>query len=629
MKQMKSSRNSLCLCALSIVLSVILLLGTTFAWFTDSVTNTNNRIAAGTLQVDLLMDQTGTGEYQSIADGQGDIFSEAAGNGILWEPGKTEIVYLAVRNTGSLAVCYSLLLDVTNGDIALSDALEYAVLDGKRAQDLTDVTTWKELISVAGVQTGTLSEGQVTIVSDKTLTGAAQGEQNETAFFALAVHMKEDAGNIYQNGSVSIDVGLIAKQTPAETDGFLNADYDVNAEYEDVTAEGQAAYQTESGGVWKSGDFSEALANVYEGGTIRLHEDITLTETLNIEKSVTINGAGQTITTSADNHGYLICIFNDAVLTLQNVRIDGGSTQGLTANRALIAVGTTTGSDVLSGTLLLEDGAVLCNNKNATTYGAGGGIALINGSVEMNGGTIENNQAYSGGAVAIVNRSENTFEMNGGIMKNNTVTSIRGEYGGGAVYQQTGRFILNDGTITENTAKYGGAVHFYTLMPVFEMNGGAIVKNTANYGGGFYVNQAKCITLSGGVISQNSASGYAGGLLIAPEVVLELSKDIQITQNTSAENASMLGNNLYLDGYVSDDGMVHMPEVYVAGDLSQADIGISTWLKPGQTGVGASLLIAQSDAQYSVAETDLNGLTSDDSRYQFTIENGTIVMKAA
>ena len=50
---MKNSKRSLVASGLSLAVSAALLLGTTFAWFTDSVTSANNKIQAGNLEVAL------------------------------------------------------------------------------------------------------------------------------------------------------------------------------------------------------------------------------------------------------------------------------------------------------------------------------------------------------------------------------------------------------------------------------------------------------------------------------------------------------------------------------------------------------------------------------------------------
>ena len=57
----KNTKKNLTMSAISMLLCVVMLVGLTFAWFTDSVTNKGNRIQAGNLKIDLLMDKDGTG----------------------------------------------------------------------------------------------------------------------------------------------------------------------------------------------------------------------------------------------------------------------------------------------------------------------------------------------------------------------------------------------------------------------------------------------------------------------------------------------------------------------------------------------------------------------------------------
>ncbi len=126
---MKSKKKSLLASGASLLLSAALLAGSTFAWFTDSVTNTGNRVEAGTLKVDLLMDKGDGKGYQSIDEGSGDIFNEAeGGNGYNWEPGMTQVVYLAVENKGTLSLKYNIRLDILEDGLA--EALQFVVVDG-------------------------------------------------------------------------------------------------------------------------------------------------------------------------------------------------------------------------------------------------------------------------------------------------------------------------------------------------------------------------------------------------------------------------------------------------------------------------------------------------------------------
>ena len=226
MTNKKSTKRALQSSILSLVLCLAMLIGTTFAWFTDSVTSASNRIQSGNLKVDLLMDKSETGKYVSIANGEGDIFSEATGNGILWEPGKTEIVYLAVSNEGTLALKYNIVLDIT--DTGLAGALEYALIDGAKAADLSAATKWADIEGYNGAQVGDMPTGRQVAAPNGKL------EKDGVDYFALAVHMKEEAGNEYQNKDVVIDLQVQATQATVEEDSFGNQ-YDKDAMYADET----------------------------------------------------------------------------------------------------------------------------------------------------------------------------------------------------------------------------------------------------------------------------------------------------------------------------------------------------------------------------------------------------------
>jgi len=218
---------------LSLLLCFTMLMGATFAWFTDTVTSSNNRIKAGNLKVDLVMDkpdESGVydGVYDVISNGDsGDIFSDAnGGQGFNWEPGKTEIVYLGVQNNGSLALKYNILLDVV--DEGLIGSLEYAIIAGAKAESIVGVANDWEAVKKAAIATGDetatgdVPAGQIVVAQGGVLDEIAfdATKEAETDYFALAVHMKEEAGNVYQEKSVKIDVTVLATQKDAEEDSF-------------------------------------------------------------------------------------------------------------------------------------------------------------------------------------------------------------------------------------------------------------------------------------------------------------------------------------------------------------------------------------------------------------------------
>jgi len=248
MRTGQSKKKLLLSSILSVMLCIVMFLGSTLAWFTDSAVSANNRIEAGRLKVDLLMDKEENGNYVSINDEDeiGDIFSIAEDcNGILWEPNKTEIVFLQVENQESLALTYNIALEVTelNGQVKLAKSLKYAVIDGAKAADLSAVTSWTDIKNLTNVQLGNVTEG--------TMIAAPNGRlsSGESDYFALAVHMDEDAGTEYMKGGINIDVKVTATQATEEYDSFGNTydkdalfegmtDLIVNGDFEDVKADG-------------------------------------------------------------------------------------------------------------------------------------------------------------------------------------------------------------------------------------------------------------------------------------------------------------------------------------------------------------------------------------------------------
>ncbi len=207
---MKASKKSLLASGMSLLASAALLAGATFAWFTDSVTNTGNKIQAGNLAIELWESESdrysdaltdspavtveGYTTYKNISDANGGIFADA-----LWEPGYTAVKNLAVYNAGSLAVRYQLLLK----DVVTTKGIEN-VLD----------------VYVNDERAGTLAElADSAVSSGVLLAGSADRVQ-------VQVHMQEQAGNAYQEAYASFAIEVFATQYTYETDGFGSDLYD-------------------------------------------------------------------------------------------------------------------------------------------------------------------------------------------------------------------------------------------------------------------------------------------------------------------------------------------------------------------------------------------------------------------
>lgn len=213
MTKQKSTKRALLLSALSLLMCVSMLIGSTFAWFTDSVTSGSNIIKSGTLDVEMYWAK-GTEAPESA--NWTDASTGAIFNYDLWEPGYTEVRHIKIENKGTLALKYQLSI-AANGEVTdLTDVIDVYYLDP--AQQLGD----RAAID-ADMRLGTLTE--VLDAISTTASGNLEAGQSHT--ITLALKMQESAGNKYQNKSIGTDfsVKLSAIQLNFEKDSF-GPDYD-------------------------------------------------------------------------------------------------------------------------------------------------------------------------------------------------------------------------------------------------------------------------------------------------------------------------------------------------------------------------------------------------------------------
>ena len=273
----KTTKGALLASTISLLLCFAMLLGTTFAWFTDSVTSAGNIIQAGTLDVDLV-DNAGI----SMA---GEIIEFVAADGrdqdaILWEPGctyETEPVY--VVNNGNLALKYEIAINGISGDAKLLEAIEWTVtVDGAT----TPIANLK----------GELSPNE------------------KSGAIVLSGHMKEEAGNEYQDLSAGgISIAVVATQLEAENDSF-GSDYDAEAVYP----------------VASIGELQEAINNAEDGDVLSFTSDITgdITIPQNSDVDFTINGNGNELkgTILVDGKS---ATYTSAGISIRNVKFTADS----------------------------------------------------------------------------------------------------------------------------------------------------------------------------------------------------------------------------------------------------------------------------------------------------------------
>ena len=196
MTNRKSTKRALLGSVMAMVLCLAMLVGATFAWFTDTASTNVNKIQAGNLDVALEM-QNADGKWVS-AEGKTLDFVKAAdakGEAILWEPGCTyELPALQIRNNGNLALKYKVIITGINGSAKLNTVIDWTI-------------------------------GDVAMGAEQHLAAG------ESSAFTIKGHMKESAGNEYMNESIDgIAITVVATQDTVESDSF-GKDYDADAEY--------------------------------------------------------------------------------------------------------------------------------------------------------------------------------------------------------------------------------------------------------------------------------------------------------------------------------------------------------------------------------------------------------------
>ena len=194
MNTKKATKRALLTSVMALVMCVVMLVGTTFAWFTDTASTGVNKIQAGNLDVALEMQENGN---WVSAEGKTLQFKTADNRttDILWEPGcRYELPALRVVNKGNLALKYKIQITGIKGDAKLNEAIDWTI-------------------------------NGVSLDEEKPLLAG------ESAKLMIEGHMKEEAGNEYQGLSIDgIGITVYATQYTHENDSY-DKTYDEDATY--------------------------------------------------------------------------------------------------------------------------------------------------------------------------------------------------------------------------------------------------------------------------------------------------------------------------------------------------------------------------------------------------------------
>lgn len=317
----KNTKRAFAAGAVLLLLCVAMLIGTTFAWFTDTASTSVNKIQAGTLDVALEMKnpdynpkEEGSKEWIS-AEGKTLDFVKTEGHedeNILWEPGCTyTLPELRIANNGNLALKYKVLISGIKGDAKLNDAIEWTV-------DGLDI------------------DAEVTLVPEATKE------------FTISGHMKETVGNEYQDLSIDgISITVVATQQTAEFDSYNNT-YDEMATYLNTDADGNIL-------IGSAGDLRYFAATVnadnsaYVGKIVKLTSDIDLGGiqwtpiNWTDRNGFTFDGNGKTISnfkvTAASGEKYKALFGNADMATIKDLTISNAQVTGIGYVGALVGHG--------------------------------------------------------------------------------------------------------------------------------------------------------------------------------------------------------------------------------------------------------------------------------------------------
>ena len=253
MNNKRATKRALLTSIMALVMCVVMLVGTTFAWFTDTASTGVNKIQAGNLDIEVEYRTTADSVWKTL-DNADDLFGA---EGTLFEPGHTRVVELKIKNAGNLALKYKIGMNVvsetegTNKDddpYKLSNYLKVATTGIQQYNPADQISSLMERLifqkgdfgmwtarDFANFELEYTSNGSVHVLQP----GAAQ-------ILGIKVYMPETVGNeanaISTEKAASIEFGLniLATQYTTESDSF-GTQYDKDATYPVVDAADLAA----------------------------------------------------------------------------------------------------------------------------------------------------------------------------------------------------------------------------------------------------------------------------------------------------------------------------------------------------------------------------------------------------
>mgnify|MGYP001029335689 CR=1 FL=1 len=357
MNNKKATKRALLTSVMALVMCVVMLVGTTFAWFTDTASTGVNKIQAGNLKMEVSYKNTSDGEFKTLNENT-NVFKENA----LWEPGHVEFAVLNVKNIGTLALKYKLGINiasetgstnVNDKEFKLSDYIKFAVIDGDQS------TLNRDDLVAAATDSKLIKEGYTK--ENHLLAKTADAADYPSDTVTLVVWMPTTVGNDanYKVGATapSIDLGInvVATQYTHETDSFGNT-YDKDATYPVIDLAGLKDAIKNGGNVAVDADVQVSSGDTWSQRTI-----ISKPTTLQLNKKITSPY-------EMGNNGVNFI----ALIVAADTTINAGENGGIDTK------GGAYGINVINGANLVINGG--------TYYGGGTAVQVQKGTVTINGG---------------------------------------------------------------------------------------------------------------------------------------------------------------------------------------------------------------------------------------------------
>jgi len=388
MTKTKSTKRALLLSALSLLMCVSMLIGSTFAWFTDSASSDTNKIVAGNLDVELYHADKAQ-PTDELVGGSTKLFDDVT----LWEPGAIVWEKLTVKNNGTLALKYNLSVNVT----------DISSVDGKSLADVLKVAVLYEQPTRENVANAAIQNLETfNLKSNKAL------EAGNSDVLYVAIYWKPSADDNNYNVkdealNATLGVTLMATQYTSESDSF-DDQYDKDATY--------------PGEVKTVNSVEEFIAAVKAGESIKLGTAIEVASgtnlTYNADAKIDLAGHNLTFTGSASlkiTSGELNLVDSEGTA---NINLNKGTIKADGANAVINIenVEITMGTNITNDRIQVLNGATVNMNGGKLVSAGRPCVYLDGGTFNMNGGEIVVPANKSG--ITCGTSGTNAINLNGG-----------------------------------------------------------------------------------------------------------------------------------------------------------------------------------------------------------------------